>query len=592
MPPTQNPTADADSSAAPAHPRRATAAFAAGILALCAMAAWLRVRSLDAGLPWAYNSDEEAHFVPLAVAMVGGGLDPHYFFNPPGFTEMVALALKLRLHADGLFSTLNLSGRFRADPTPFYETGRAVAAALGVASVAICGWAGARLLGRRAGLVAAAVLACAAVPVVYGHLALDDAPALAPVALVLGASAGVLRGPRRRDWMLAGIGIGAGAAIKYTAIDTAAVTLIAAVLAVRARRMGPRTALLGLAGAALVAGICFLVLNPYALLDFHRFLADVREQARESAGVHKLGRGHEPGWLTGARTLTYGLGWAPLVAAGAGALVALRTHRGELLLLAPVTLVVFAFLGGEAQVYARWLLPLYPPLVMLAGFGAATVAGALARALSALAAAAGPRRVRVGGGLAVALTAVLGAGLSAQGLASSIHVDRVLSRTDTRLEMRRWLFAHLRAGSEVVVEPFLPLGYLRGVDGKPRVVQFPVLPRERYPAFLSPGFLDLYRSWGFCWVVSASSSRDRGVIERFPGAIDYYRRLDAGSRSVASFSPYRRGARPVPFDFDLSFDNIPEAVQRPGPLIEVRRLRACREHVAGHRARSTTGTRR
>ncbi len=76
---------------------------------------------------------------------------------------------------------------------------------------------GARLFGRGVGLLAAAIEAVAFLPVFYAHLALNDAPTLAPVTLSLLGSAGVLRKGRLRDYLLAGVGLGLACASKYTA---------------------------------------------------------------------------------------------------------------------------------------------------------------------------------------------------------------------------------------------------------------------------------------------------------------------------------------------------------------------------------------
>ena len=41
------------------------------------------------GLPFAYNADEAEHFVPRAIAMLHGSLDPGYYENPPAFTYLL-----------------------------------------------------------------------------------------------------------------------------------------------------------------------------------------------------------------------------------------------------------------------------------------------------------------------------------------------------------------------------------------------------------------------------------------------------------------------------------------------------------------------
>ena len=58
-----------------------------------------------------------------------------------------------------------------------------------------------------------------------------------------------------------------------------------------------------------------------------------------------------------------------------------------------------------------------------------------------------------------------------------------------------------------------------------------------------------------------------------PQAIAYYAELERRGRLVHESSPFARGAEPVPFNFDLSFNYQPLAYERPGPVMQVFRLR-------------------
>lgn len=180
--------------------------------AVLAVALGLRLWGIKQGLPYAYNIDENAHFVPKAIGLFGHGGNPHYFVNPPAFTYLLHAVLAVRFGgADGVFRA------FATDPTSVWVVSRLAVAALGTAAVGLLYVAGARLLDRRVGLLAAALMAVAFLPVFYSHLALNDVPALAPEALALVGVAGVLRRGRFTDYALAGIGLGVAVATKYTA---------------------------------------------------------------------------------------------------------------------------------------------------------------------------------------------------------------------------------------------------------------------------------------------------------------------------------------------------------------------------------------
>ena len=59
--------------------------------AVLALAFGLRLWGIKQGLPYAYNIDENAHFVPRAIGFFGHTLNPFYFVNPPGYTNILYL---------------------------------------------------------------------------------------------------------------------------------------------------------------------------------------------------------------------------------------------------------------------------------------------------------------------------------------------------------------------------------------------------------------------------------------------------------------------------------------------------------------------
>src|SRR5437764_678609 len=55
----------------------------------------LRVWGIKQGLPYSYNSDEQAHFVPRAIAFFWHDLNPHYFLNPPAYSYLLHVVFEL-----------------------------------------------------------------------------------------------------------------------------------------------------------------------------------------------------------------------------------------------------------------------------------------------------------------------------------------------------------------------------------------------------------------------------------------------------------------------------------------------------------------
>jgi 4-amino-4-deoxy-L-arabinose transferase-like glycosyltransferase len=544
----------------------------------------LRLWGVRQGLPYAYNADEADHFVAHAIEMFArGNLNPEYFANPPAFTYV--------LH--GLFALWNggASGAVHAyahDPAALYTLARVAAAVLGTIALWLLYLTGARLWGRAVGLLAAAIEAVAFLPVFYAHLALNDAPTLAPATLSLLGSAGVLRKGRALDYLVAGIGLGLAAATKYTAGIMLLPLLAAIAMRLLQRRpKATRRALGGLVLAGLFALVAFLIANPYAALDFKRFHAELAHQSTlsgESQG--KLGAPKDGGLVYYLWSFTWGLGWAPSIAALGGAIAVWRRERAAGWLLVPAALLFLVFMGTEGRYFGRWLMPIFPIACLLAALFVALLVGWAVREQGA-----GARRG--------ALAALLVAGVLVQGLVSSIHAGIVLSRADTRNLTRSWMVAHIPAGAKIVAEPVEPEEWAREVRAGTSTAANP-LRWELYPALyerirpdgtiapsyirevglenyettLYPALIDFYEREGYCWVIVGSTESGRAFADpkAVPHAIAYYRKLARDGELVFRSSPYAKGESPVAFNFDWSFDYYPLAYVRPGPVMKIYRL--------------------
>jgi hypothetical protein len=531
------------------------------------------------GMPYAYNADENAHFVPGAIGLFGHGWDPHYFVNPPAYTYLLHLVFELWFGGRA-----GVSKAFATNPTEVFVVARLTAAAVGTVAVWLLYLAGARLFGRATGLLAAALLAVSFLAVFYSHLALNDVPTLAPIALSLWGTAGVLREGRVRDYLVAGAGLGLACATKYTG-GVVLLPLLGAAAVQLAAPGGPGRAVRGIVLAGVVALGAFFVANPYAILDFAAFRDGLHHQADAADDVAgKLGLTQTSGHLYYLWTFTWGLGWVPLVAALVGAGLLASKDRRALIVLGPAPILYVLFMGTQARFFGRWLLPVFPIACLLGAYAIVRLSQLGARRAPALAPA-----------LAVLGTVVL----LGQGAVYSLHSAMTLSNADTRNATRRWLVDNVAAGTKIVVEPVVPdawatdIGHpYRGtangarwskyatsrsniandgsyVPGAGRIVNI-----EDYERTLYPALIDRYVERGYCWVVVGSTQRGRADAQPavVPRAIEYYRALERRSTLAYEASPYRPGAGPVKFNFDWTFDYYPLAYDRPGPVMQVYRL--------------------
>jgi hypothetical protein len=569
--------------APPLERRRTTGAiwWRLGLAAVLAAALGLRLWGIHQGLPYAYNADENSHFLPHAIGMFGHGLDPGYYVNPPAYTYLLHIVLAL-----GHGGRLAVGDAFATDPGALWTMARAASAVLGTIAVGLLYLAGRRLAGRPAGLLAAGLLAVAFLPVFYSHLALNDVPTLAPLCLALWGAAGVLRDGRGRDYAIAGIGLGLAAATKYTG-GIVLLALLAAAIVHGTRARGPSARGLLLAGCLALAA--FLAANPYAILDHRAFLDGLSHQSDASAdAAGKLGLTQDNGWEYYLWSFGWGLGWAPLAAAGL-ALPALALARRWALLafLAPAPLLFVAFMGSQERYFGRWLMPVLPFACLLAAVFAVMAVNAATRRAPAL---------------RPTLAALVTIALCGQGIVYSVHDGRVLSRDDTRGLTRDWLVRNVPAGTRIVVEPgVVPDGWAQDI-GNPssvtsngnRWAKYPtsrsridpdtgellpapgiVVNLEDFEKTLRPELVGLFEREGYCWVVVGSTQRGRAEAEpdAVPHAIAYYRELERRADVAYHASPYAEGKGPVTFNFDWSFNFYPLAYSRPGPEMTVYRLR-------------------
>jgi hypothetical protein len=596
----------------------------------------LRLWGIKQGLPYAYNIDENAHFVPRAIGFFGHTLNPFYFVNPPGYTNVLYLVFGL------WFGNGDAAARALANnPTEVYVIARVVSGALGTLAILFTYLAGAKFVDRRVGLLAAALMTVAFLPVFYAHLALNDSPTLAPAALALYGVARIYRHGRWWDYALAGLAAGAATATKYTAAIYVVPICVAAFFWWRDQggtlphpwRVSARKAwrwtkgflraraflLLCLAGVATLAG--FVIASPYSLLDPRTFGGGVIHQATASNSEGKLGQTFSNGYVYYLWSVAWGLGWIPAVANLVGAYALARMRSRAFWLLVPTAVLYILFMGSASRWFGRWLLPLFPVLAVLAAVGAFFVVDWLAR-----------RWPRARWAFAaVAAVLVLG-----QAVVYSVHSDLLLSRPDTRALVRTWMVGHLPPSTKVAYEPVIPDAYYRqpsflapatnagnrwnifvaddtpqsaltaataaspsseaarqfadrlGVSLVPQDLPDNVLPNRRtqdpgvvggegFTRDLSPALIDVYRASGVCYVISGSIQAQRALVDpsHVPEAAAYYRALRSQATPAYVASPYGNGAKPVKFNFDWSFDYYPMAYDRPGPFMTVWKLKHC-----------------
>jgi dolichyl-phosphate-mannose-protein mannosyltransferase len=535
----------------------------------------LRVLHNTYGLPYVYNIDEGSHFTNRAVGMFGGSADPGYYQNPSAYTYLVHLALRFQF---GIGHVLPFGHYRRAvtqygdDPSSIYRTSRTLAAVLCMFGVLAVFWVARRLWGKMEAIASAAVLSFAFLPVAYSRVAVTDVGALLPVAFALYAAVRVYEEGARKHYMLGGAMAGLAFGFKYTAGLVLLPLLIAAVARVLRNR---RAIVDGLIALACFVGV-FFITNPYVFIHFSDAWHQLKGEQQLAGQYAKLGQEGDNGPTYYLGSLTWGLGWAAAIAALIGVVLVARRSLMRALLLAVVPVALFIYLSVQVRFFGRWLLPAYPALALLAGVAIAWVVRLVP----------GGRMVRAAALAAVALLVL------AQPILADVRTARLLGRTDTRQLARDWLVKHYKPGLRIVIEPAVPprfynyVGNSGRINGKRRqfirgFIRDITDTHVDYGSTLSPATIRRYRQTGFCMVMSMSLIRGRVENAHLAPGLAYYNALKRQSKLLLHVSPYKRGAKPVKFNFDLSYNYYPTAFARPGPEIWIYRLNNCKQGYGG-----------
>ena len=338
----------------------------APLLFILLLALGLRLWGIGWGLPnatrlFSYHPDESL------VAGASLTINPFTFQFDPGFYNYGSLGLFLNSVAihGGEFVGLVPPGPAPGVPSATaLLIARLMTAFLGVGTCGFLFGAGRRLYGPAAGIAAALFYAITPLAVQHGHFATVDVPATFFVAGAIYFAVRHLEPSscRPRDLLWCGLWSGFAAATKYNT----GLVILAGLAAWWLAETRPAKSLLVLFCAALLG---FLVGCPAILLNFKGTLgAILYESVHARTGHGDVFDATPPAFIYHAFfNLRWGLGWPLLIVAGVALGYALYHRRpGDLLLLA--FFLPFYALMGLAQIkFARYTLPLFPPLALLVG---------------------------------------------------------------------------------------------------------------------------------------------------------------------------------------------------------------------------------
>jgi hypothetical protein len=504
------------------------------------------VWGLDFGLPYEFHPDEHKYVDQALDWHLTGQMETRYV-NPPLFTHILVVGYRLWLwaspfvHAQSWLKTAHFFARYWS-------------AAFGLFTVALMYPFGKRLGNCQTGLLAMTLLAGAFLPARDAHFAVNDTLMTFLVALSLYLSIRLLQRPHWFGYVLAGAVIGLSAAAKLTGgMAVLALVMSHAFIVHRQPLLTWKTHRLLLLGV-LAALVAFLAVVPGLILNIGGLRGDISRHMEFGAGGYKgVQMAPWAGWVFYSGVLGWGLGW-PMLAAAVGLGLIFIRRRAEILT-AVFVLVFWVYMGSQKILFARFLLPVFPPLIVLA-------AVSMTRFTKSLPWSKRNRQM---------LLLPAGLLLLAQPLANLVWFDHLLTLPDTRTLATEWFTREFPEDTVVAWESYSILPQVQYLHD-----DWPYKRVYLDDAGASRQQVNHYLSHKAQVIVVSNYVYERRLLDPTDEALrgEQLANLEEKAELLAIFSPYYPEYRPKWFYLDEIYGPAAETLQRvrPGPLIKLYRL--------------------
>jgi len=406
----------------------------------------LRVWGIWFGLPYLYQSDEP-YEVLRALRLGMGQFDfsrtakGGYFYLL--FLEYGVYFVVLKL-LNVVKSSLDFAYLFIREPWSFYLMGRITTAVIGTATVFFTYRLGAKTFGKTAGAAAAAFLAVDMLHVSNSHYATVDVPLAFTVTLSLFFAVRILESPRTGNYLGAALFTGLAAMTKLPGVLVCIPVFLAHFYAVRNGGGKIRDILFGkrFLFYGFLSAVVFLAGNPGFVVEFGKTLSGVLRifgASGKPLTFVDTGELRPPPnrFLYYLNAFGTSLGWPLFAICVLGFLYAAwKRKKADVLFLSflSVFFLVLALSKHPFLYYERYVIPLIPPLVILA-------ARFLKETLERAAAGKAPAVLAAACTLLVLWPAV-----------GSAWEDLRISFKDTRTYAKEWIEANIPEGSKILIE--------------------------------------------------------------------------------------------------------------------------------------------
>jgi uncharacterized membrane protein len=292
-----------------------------------------------------------------------GDFNPRWWYYPslqPYLCTATYLAVFLQKLPSGQWSNIH-----QVTEEDMLYWGRFLGVVAGTLTVLLTFVVGRLLFSTKVGLLAAALLAVSPGAVEHSQYNKPDAVLYFAVVVSIIVTLAYLDKGGRKFAFACGMAIGLATATKYNGVLLAAPFLMAVVIRHRKRLFSEADIYLGAVGAVLT----FVVINPYFLAGFPKFLEHVSFDIYSYGYLGRPGAEGENNWYGHAvYTARYGAGlWVSLFAV-AGLAVALYRPSGRLAVFLTFPILFYAHYSAQRINWAGNLIAVYPFLAILAAY--------------------------------------------------------------------------------------------------------------------------------------------------------------------------------------------------------------------------------
>lgn len=552
------------------------------LIAIVLLSFWLRIAGLQFGLPFEYHPDEQQYIFP-AIGVASGNFEPHAHYNPTLYPYTIGLLFSLTywtLYGLGFIpDTFNLEAAWHAPMLSWTSSmiylARYTSVAVGVLTTLMLYHLGRRAYGRLTGLGAALIFGGTFLPAREAHFAVSDTPIALGVTVTLYLTLRILRRGQVSDYGLSGIALGLAVATKYSAVLLALPIAVAHLLSRRYPNWSARWRhSWQVVMAGLISVAAYAMVSPYTFIQFDQFWTDFSENLG-SARLGFQGLALDPsgsGAIFYGRVFVWGFGWPLLLTAIVSLTILLGRHRRVDLFMLTFPLLAFLTIQRQEMYFARWLMPLIPPLAVITTEGVRVVVMEMKIRPIRFWKPDRSTEQQIPSTFYFLLSTFFL--LTLPSTYTAVDANSVFSQTDTRTEALHWIAQNIPPNSTLAVELLGPPW------GPPLAMPGLAMPAYNFVPVPDGGIMEQslaqYRAGGVTYIVASSFHYNRPLRDKAHQAnlTRNLQTLNEQAELITVFQPYHTDY-PGFFYHDQIFGpaNDVHYRQQPGPEIRIYRIR-------------------